>query len=103
MSSQNAVNIYEALLSSSAFLFIVCKLSNLSHITKFPYFYNIDYRGHWCPFCTSYLATLQTLSPEISFHGRKTLVVTSEPEEYLPATRKSSGYKGEAIVDSEIN
>ncbi|PVH71517.1 hypothetical protein DL98DRAFT_521017 [Cadophora sp. DSE1049] len=80
---QDLIKKYETLLTSSKFLFIVY------------------YRGHWCPFCTSYLATLQALSPSISAAGGKTVTITSEPEEHLVATRKSSGYQGEAIIDPE--
>jgi hypothetical protein len=29
------------------------------------------------------------------------VAITSEPEEHLPATRKSSSYEGEAIIDRE--
>ncbi|KAG4440334.1 hypothetical protein IFR05_004186 [Cadophora sp. M221] len=72
---------FNALLSSSEFLFVVV------------------YRGHWCPFCRSYLSTLSTLSPSIiSSHGTP-LIITSEPASFLPETRKLTGYTGEAIVD----
>lgn len=59
------------------------------------------YRGHWCPFCISYLKTLGQLLPSIGKAGGKVLIVTSEPAEHLPATLKSADYHGEAVVDTE--
>ncbi|MCJ1328786.1 hypothetical protein MMC10_005463 [Thelotrema lepadinum] len=61
----------------------------------------VYYRGHWCPFCLSYLKTLQTLLPSIGQAGGKVLVVTAEPAEHLPAMRKAAGYVGEAAIDPE--
>jgi hypothetical protein len=49
----------------------------------------------------SYLTTLTLLSPSITGAGGKPVIITSEPEEHLPATRKSTGYEGEAIIDTE--
>ena len=59
------------------------------------------YRGHWCPFCISYLKSLQSLLPSIGAAGGKVLIVTAEPAEHLPATRKAAGYVGEAVVDPQ--
>ena len=60
-----------------------------------------DYRGHWCPFCITYLKNLQSIAPSVEKAGGKILVVTAEAADQLPATRKSSGYTGDAIVDPE--
>lgn len=49
----------------------------------------------------SYLKTLQTLLPAIGQAGGKVLIVTAEPATHLPATRKSSGYVGEAVLDPQ--
>ncbi|KAJ6113514.1 hypothetical protein N7523_006831 [Penicillium sp. IBT 18751x] len=72
---------YEALLRENNFVFVVF------------------YRGHWCPFCISYLKTLQSILPHISAAGGKTLAITAEPEQYLQDTINASGYSGEVIVD----
>lgn len=49
----------------------------------------------------SYLKTLGQLLPSIGRGGGKVLIVTSEPAEHLDATRKSSSYLGEVVVDTE--
>ena len=49
----------------------------------------------------SYLKTLQSLLPSIGGAGGKVLIVTAEPATHLPATRKATGYVGEAVVDPE--
>ena len=59
------------------------------------------YRGHWCPFCMSYLKTLQSLTNGIAEAHGETLIVTAEAEKELPGTRKATGYNGPAIVDPE--
>ncbi|KAH8667951.1 hypothetical protein BGZ60DRAFT_40918 [Tricladium varicosporioides] len=74
---------FNTLLSSSEVLFVVF------------------YRGHWCPFCQTYLTTLTQLSPSIKAANGTPLIVTSEATEYLDATRQASGYTGAAIVDTE--
>ncbi|MCJ1235457.1 hypothetical protein MMC14_003425 [Varicellaria rhodocarpa] len=81
--SESPVQHYERALTDHAFLWVVY------------------YRGHWCPFCTAYLKTLQSLRPSIESAGGAVLIVTAEPAEHLPATRKTSGYTGDAIVDPE--
>lgn len=59
----------------------------------------IDYRGHWCPFCISYLRDFSSLSSTIvGAHGTP-LIVTAEPEIHLSATRSATGYTGAAIAD----
>lgn len=98
MSTQGPIHDYKNLLQSCKFLFIVCTWSLLSDS---PSLKPADYRGHWCPFCTSYLSTLNSLSPEISSYGGRTVAITSELEEHVPSTRKSSGYDGEVIIDPE--
>ncbi|KAF4624544.1 hypothetical protein G7Y89_g13626 [Cudoniella acicularis] len=74
---------FQTLLSTSEVLFVVF------------------FRGHWCPFCMSYLSQLTTLNPSMVASKTTPLIITSEPQEHLPATRKSTGYTGEAIVDVE--
>ena len=51
----------------------------------------------------SYLKSLKTLTPDITSppNSGAILAVTSEPSQHLDATRKSSGYQGEVIVDVE--
>lgn len=61
----------------------------------------VYFRGHWCPFCMSYLKTLQSLLPSVGKAGGKVLIVTAEPAAHLPAARKAAGYVGEAVVDPE--
>ncbi|KAI9715469.1 MAG: hypothetical protein M1812_005945 [Candelaria pacifica] len=61
----------------------------------------VYFRGHWCPFCISYLKVLQSLLPSIAKAGGKVLIVTAEPASHMPATREAAGYVGEAIVDPE--
>jgi hypothetical protein len=92
---------FNTLLSSSSFLFLICKSFPSSLLPPFPNQTNKDYRGHWCPWCISYLSTLQALSPLISSSGGKTLAITSEPSSFLSLTREKSGYEGEVMVDTE--
>lgn len=49
----------------------------------------------------AYLTQLHTIESEISAAGGSLLVVTSEPEEHLAATRKASGLQGTILVDTE--
>jgi peroxiredoxin len=63
--------------------------------------YTTDYRGHWCPFCMSYLKTLQSLTPSITSAKGQIVIVTAEPATHLAATRTTSGYNGEVIIDPE--
>jgi peroxiredoxin len=49
----------------------------------------------------SYLKTLQSLTPSITSAGGQIVIITAEPATHLAATRTTSGYNGEAIVDSE--
>jgi peroxiredoxin len=49
----------------------------------------------------SYLNQLHTIESSISSAGGSVLVVTSEPEEHLAATRKSSGLQTTILVDTE--
>jgi hypothetical protein len=44
---------------------------------------------------------LESLSPSIVAAGGKPLIITAEPEVHLKATRDSTGYTGDAIVDTE--
>ncbi|KAH6662014.1 hypothetical protein B0J14DRAFT_310870 [Halenospora varia] len=75
---------FNTLLSSSEVLFIVF------------------YRGHWCPFCQTYLTTLAQLTPSITASNGTPLIVTSEPTpQHLEATRQATGYTGSAIIDTD--
>ena len=60
-----------------------------------------DYRGHWCPFCMSYLRTFASLARDIKAAGGVPVIATAEPSEHLASTRASTGYDGEAIVDPQ--
>lgn len=62
--------------------------------------YLIVFRGHWCPFCISYLRALEQLRPSIEAAGGKTIAITSEPETHLSQTRAASGYNGTVLVDT---
>ncbi|KAE8446259.1 hypothetical protein EG329_012345 [Mollisiaceae sp. DMI_Dod_QoI] len=83
MESQSPVEQFNSLLSSHKFVFLVF------------------FRGHWCPFCISYLRTLTSLIPNITSSSGTVVICTSEPANFLPETRKASGYTGTAIVDPE--
>lgn len=111
MSSSDPVKQFESLLSNSEFLFVVCEFSRI-HISTSSTFMssfrrhflsinslNTDYRGHWCPFCLSYLRDFSSLSPAITAAHGTPLTVTAEPEINLSATRSATGYTGNAIVD----
>ncbi|KAJ5128124.1 hypothetical protein N7448_008903 [Penicillium atrosanguineum] len=69
------------------------------HIKENNFVFVVFYRGHWCPFCISYLKTLQSILPHINAAGGKAIAVTAEPEQHLPDTINASGYTGEVIVD----
>ena len=49
----------------------------------------------------NYLSQLTALTKDITAAGGTAVIVTSEVEKELSATRVSSGYQGEAIVDPE--
>jgi peroxiredoxin len=61
----------------------------------------VDYRGHWCPFCCSYLRQLQSLTKSIAAANGTSLAITAEPASELPATVSATGYTGETFVDPE--
>jgi len=46
-----------------------------------------------------YLTTLSSLSSSIVAANGTPLIITSEPSSFLPDTRKSTGYSGQAIID----
>jgi peroxiredoxin len=60
-----------------------------------------DYRGHWCPFCQSYLNQLQSLTGSIAAANGVSVAVTAEAASELPAMRKASGYTSQTIVDPD--
>ncbi|KZP07986.1 hypothetical protein FIBSPDRAFT_965190 [Athelia psychrophila] len=70
-------------------------------LAQHDFLFVVYYRGHWCPFWTSHLKAFEALKPEITALNGKMLAVTSELEQHSEATRKSSGYTGEIIVDTE--
>ena len=49
----------------------------------------------------SYLTQLHSIESSISAAGGSLLVVTSEPEEHVAATRKASGFQGTILVDTD--
>lgn len=49
----------------------------------------------------SYLKTLQSLTPSITSAKGQIVIVTAEPATHLAATRTTSGYNGEVIIDPE--
>ncbi|KAL7931409.1 hypothetical protein V8C35DRAFT_323825 [Trichoderma chlorosporum] len=75
------------------------KFENLKQ--KHDFLFIVYYRGHWCPFCMAYLRVLQDLSPTITEAGGLPVIVSAQDEEHLIQVRSSSGYRGEAISDSE--
>ncbi|KAH6991322.1 hypothetical protein BKA56DRAFT_574243 [Ilyonectria sp. MPI-CAGE-AT-0026] len=83
MSSPSPVEKFDSLLKQSEFIFAVY------------------YRGHWCPFCMGYLRTFASLIKSITAAGGIPVIITAEDESHLPATRDSTGYTGDAIVDPQ--
>jgi len=61
----------------------------------------VFYRGHWCPFCQTYLKTLHSLESEITAAHGVPIIGTAEIESHLPTVRTKTGYSGVAIVDPE--
>lgn len=59
------------------------------------------YRGHWCPFCISYLKSLEALTPSIKGANGIPLIITAESAENQEKTRAASGYTGHAISDPD--
>ena len=49
----------------------------------------------------SYLSQLPSIAVSIASAGGSLLVITSEPEQHLAATRKASGFQGTILVDTE--
>jgi peroxiredoxin len=62
----------------------------------------VFYRGSWCPFCMSYLKTLESLRSSILSSGGAVIVITAQDHSFIDATRERSGYQGEIIVDQEL-
>ncbi|KAM0805407.1 hypothetical protein BDR22DRAFT_798508 [Usnea florida] len=79
----NPIEQFDQLLNNASFLFVVY------------------YRGHWCPFCLSYLKNLRSLKDQIVGAHGNAVIVTAEPAEHLAATRAKTGYGGNAIVDPD--
>ncbi|KAH8896111.1 hypothetical protein GQ53DRAFT_743452 [Thozetella sp. PMI_491] len=77
----------------------VAKFDKLTAESEFVF--AVFYRGHWCPFCLSYLSTFATLSPSIISAGGTPVIITAEQESFLGQTRDATKYTGEAIVDTE--
>lgn len=100
MSSSDPVKQFDTLFSNSDFLFIVCKITFPNSSTLSANNPNVDYRGHWCPFCLSYLRDFSSLSSALTAKNGTSLIVTAEPEIHLSATRSATGYTGAVIVDS---
>lgn len=63
--------------------------------------HHADYRGHWCPFCLSYIKSLRALKEQIIGANGKAVIVTAEPATHLAQTRAKTGYSGDAIADPE--
>jgi hypothetical protein len=103
MDAQSPIEQYDTLITSNAFVFLVCKSFSpfLSLPPPLTSLLLLDYRGHWCPFCMGYLKTLHTLSAQISSAGGKIIVVTAESAEFISETRKVTGYEGLIIVDEK--
>lgn len=101
MATEDPLQKYNSLLASSDFLWVVCSSSPSESLPVPNANLHQDFRGHWCPFCMGYLKTFQSLVPSITAAGGQTLIVTAESAEHLPASRTTTGYQGEAIVDPE--
>ncbi|KAM5368714.1 hypothetical protein ACJZ2D_009380 [Fusarium nematophilum] len=70
-------------------------------VSEFAFVFTVYYRGHWCPFCISWLKALAALEPSITAAGGKTVIVTAELDKHLPEVRTATGYTGAAISDPE--
>merc|ERR1711939_1272214 len=76
ISTQTPIEKFDALLSSSEFLFIV------------------SYRGHWCPFCRAYLTTLTSLLPEMrKSTGYEGEAIVDESNELVGYLREKFGWE----------
>ena len=49
----------------------------------------------------AYVTQLASIESSIASAGGSILLVTAEPENHLAATRKTTGYKGKVLVDTE--
>lgn len=96
---------YHSLLDSNDFVFLVCKCATeTTYIVMIPILGGFtdstaDFRGHWCPFCMSYLRQLQSLAKDIKAKNGQIIAVTAENEAELAQTRKASGFACKVIVD----
>lgn len=111
MSSPSPVEKFDSLLKQSEFIFAVCKSGRHAAasllVPGLPCNRQLtglsipDFRGHWCPFCMGYLRTFASLIKSITAAGGIPVIITAEDESHLPATRDSTGYTGDAIVDPQ--
>lgn len=111
MSSPSPVEKFDSLLKQSEFIFAVCKswssrcgISSLSRFALSPtanWPLVPDFRGHWCPFCMGYLRAFASIIKSITAAGGIPVIITAEDESHLPATRDSTGYTGDAIIDPQ--
>jgi peroxiredoxin len=62
----------------------------------------VFYRGSWCPFCMSYLKTLESLRTSIEASSGAVIIITAQDPSFVAVTRERSGYQGEIIVDREL-
>lgn len=107
---KSPIHEFDDLVATSDVLFIVCKCSfempsHNHHTTPIPLLIltTTVYRGHWCPFCQSYLKSLQSLAPTItsSSPSNKILAITSEAASFENLTRKTTGFKEQILADEK--
>lgn len=63
--------------------------------------YTRDYRGHWCPFCNSYIRDLQGITKDIEAARGRTITVTSQRPDFLPIMRDKTGFRGQMLADPD--
>jgi peroxiredoxin len=93
---------FKSLVNTSDFVFVVCKFNrSIVSIIHTEANYLIDYRGHWCPFCESYLRDFGSIVPEIRTAGGTPIVITAEAEEHQRKFLEKTWCAADAIVDPE--
>ena len=100
--SDNAIHTFDKLAEGSKFVFAVgMEQPHSLHLTANK-LTTIVYRGHWCPFCMSYLQSFAALAPAIRSLGGAPVIITAESEKYLEKTRGATQWDGLSIIDANL-
>ncbi|KAF2484525.1 hypothetical protein BDY17DRAFT_295813 [Neohortaea acidophila] len=74
-----------------------------SLVAESEFVFAVFYRGHWCPFCISWIKDLQRLVPEIQQKRGTAVIVTAEEEKFLTDVLAKTKFSGKTITDPDTS